>query len=105
MTITSLRYLSVSLNLETFADNFADAVDRLLILGSVHYLRAGREILNSSTKSYVLSNSDCGMNMHPSWLNTIPLMLCVYEILACLGVNCSATCIKHSDQFPKSIVK
>ena len=31
-TITSLRYLSVSVNLGAFAANFADAVDRLLMI-------------------------------------------------------------------------
>ncbi len=44
-TITSLRYLSVSVNLGTFAANFADAVDRLLIC---HKLPRGQ----NSTKAY-----------------------------------------------------
>ena len=41
ITITSLRYLSVSLNLGAFVYNLTGAVDRLLILGSVHYLCEG----------------------------------------------------------------
>ncbi len=55
LTITSLRYLSVSLNLGAIEDNLADAVDRLLILRITLLHPVGTSIIYMSVLLQLIS--------------------------------------------------